>query len=62
MPESTTTRLRDRASKRDRDRESERLSRGKRRRDSMALHGGRDEGDDSSDESVDEDEDDEEDD
>ncbi|KAF3332994.1 protein TIME FOR COFFEE isoform X2 [Carex littledalei] len=62
MPESTTTRLRDRVSKRDRDRERERLSRGKRRRDSMALHGGRDEGDDSSDESVDEDEDDEEDD
>lgn len=60
MPESTTTRLRDRVSKRDRDRERERLSRGKRRRENMALHGGRDEGDDSSDESLGEDEDDEE--
>ncbi|KAJ3687059.1 hypothetical protein LUZ61_016223 [Rhynchospora tenuis] len=62
MAETTTTRLRDRVSKRDRDRdrERERLSRGKRRRESMALHGGRDEGDDSSDDSLGEDEDEEE--
>ncbi|XP_008802669.2 protein TIME FOR COFFEE-like [Phoenix dactylifera] len=61
MELAETTRLRDRGSKKDRDRD--RSSRSKRRRGERMLHGNnRDEGDDSSEESVDEEEEDEEDD